>query len=164
LIGVVVGSIIAALLDVVIASLSPLSNAIGAIVAGVIAAYVLNGKPPQAFRTGVVSGVLGLPFYFGVAQILYIFGAYPIQTTTPTWSQLQVLQESVVIIFVIYVGLGSGAGFMVGAVRHPPTEIQPPQPIGLGSSTGQPRYCVQCGAQLPAGTLICPHCNARQPS
>ena len=25
------------------------------------------------------------------------------------------------------------------------------------------RYCVQCGAQLPAGTLTCPHCNVQQP-
>jgi ribosomal protein L40E len=25
------------------------------------------------------------------------------------------------------------------------------------------RYCVQCGAQLPSGALICPQCNARQP-
>jgi Zn-dependent protease/predicted transcriptional regulator len=28
---------------------------------------------------------------------------------------------------------------------------------------GQFRYCVQCGAQLPAGTQVCPDCNAKQP-
>jgi len=28
----------------------------------------------------------------------------------------------------------------------------------------QMRYCVQCGAQLPLGTLTCPHCNATQPA
>jgi Zn-dependent protease/predicted transcriptional regulator len=28
---------------------------------------------------------------------------------------------------------------------------------------GQVRYCVQCGAQLPLGTLVCPFCGARQP-
>ena len=27
----------------------------------------------------------------------------------------------------------------------------------------QVQYCIQCGAQLPIGTRICPHCNAAQP-
>jgi Zn-dependent protease/predicted transcriptional regulator len=26
------------------------------------------------------------------------------------------------------------------------------------------KYCIQCGARLPVGTQICPHCNAPQPS
>jgi Zn-dependent protease len=29
--------------------------------------------------------------------------------------------------------------------------------------SGPVRYCVQCGAQLSLGTLVCPFCNARQP-
>jgi len=35
--------------------------------------------------------------------------------------------------------------------------------IAAGPSPPQVRYCIQCGAQLPAGTLTCPHCNAAQP-
>jgi len=35
--------------------------------------------------------------------------------------------------------------------------------IATGPSSPQVRYCIQCGAQLPFGTLTCPHCNATQP-
>ncbi len=35
-------------------------------------------------------------------------------------------------------------------------------PIADLPSTGQVRYCVQCGAQLPVATLVCPYCNAKQ--
>lgn len=37
-----------------------------------------------------------------------------------------------------------------------------PSPGAGLPTTGQVRYCVQCGAQLPAGTLVCPYCNAKQ--
>jgi Zn-dependent protease len=37
-----------------------------------------------------------------------------------------------------------------------------PSPGAGLPTTGQIRYCVQCGAQLPAGTLVCPYCNAKQ--
>ena len=36
---------------------------------------------------------------------------------------------------------------------------QPATPVPEGKF----QYCVQCGAQLLAGTQICPHCNAKQP-
>jgi len=38
------------------------------------------------------------------------------------------------------------------------SEWKPPS-----ADTPQPHYCIQCGAQLPIGTSICPHCNATQP-
>ncbi len=31
------------------------------------------------------------------------------------------------------------------------------------SAAAPQHYCIQCGAQLPIGTSICPHCNATQP-
>lgn len=34
------------------------------------------------------------------------------------------------------------------------TGLSPPEHV---------KYCVQCGAPLPAGTQVCPHCNATQP-
>jgi len=37
------------------------------------------------------------------------------------------------------------------------------KPIPPGSPIPQVIYCIQCGAQLPVGTKICPHCNAAQP-
>jgi len=158
LVGVVIGGVVAALLDIVTL---PLSNAVGAFIGGAIAAYILNGKIPQATRAGALSGIFGMPFYLGVAQVLYVFGAYPLQTTTPPMSQLQL---EVGIIFLMNLALGTAGGFFVGAVRHPPTETQTLQPTPPGSTPGQLRYCVQCGAKLPAGTVICPHCNARQPT
>jgi len=35
--------------------------------------------------------------------------------------------------------------------------------ITAAPAPAQVRYCVQCGARLPAGTRNCPHCNAPQP-
>lgn len=37
---------------------------------------------------------------------------------------------------------------------------QPATPVAVGKV----QYCVQCGAQLQAGTQNCPHCNAKQPA
>lgn len=37
------------------------------------------------------------------------------------------------------------------------------KPIPSSAPVPQLRSCVQCGAQLPLGTSICPHCNATQP-
>jgi len=52
--------------------------------------------------------------------------------------------------------------------------IQTRQELDLGSTQrlggfpaapplGQVKYCIQCGAQLPMWTQVCPHCNAKQP-
>jgi CBS domain-containing protein len=38
------------------------------------------------------------------------------------------------------------------------SEWKPPS-----AAAPQLHYCIQCGAQLPIGTSICPHCNATQP-
>jgi Zn-dependent protease/predicted transcriptional regulator len=35
--------------------------------------------------------------------------------------------------------------------------------ISTAPSPPQMQYCVQCGARLPVGTKVCPHCNATQP-
>ena len=158
LVGVVVGGIIAALLDTV--SL-PLSNAVGAFAGGAIAAYVLYGQIPQAARAGALSGLLGMPFYLGVAQVLFIFGAYPPQGATPPMSQLQM---AVGLILVMNLATGTAGGILVATVRHPPPEAGLLQPAIPGAIPEQLRYCVQCGAQLPAGAVVCPHCNARQPT
>jgi Zn-dependent protease/predicted transcriptional regulator len=37
------------------------------------------------------------------------------------------------------------------------------QPAATPADVAKVQYCVQCGAQLQAGTQICPHCNANQP-
>jgi len=159
LVGVVIGGVLTAVLDIIPL---PLSNAVGAFVGGAVAAYVLHGKVGQATRAGALSGVIGMPFYLGVAQVLYVFGAYPPQTTTPPMSQLQL---EVVIILLMNLALGTFGGFLVGAARRAQPETpQTLQPMTSGPpTTAQPRYCVQCGAQLPAGAVVCPQCNARQP-
>ena len=139
----------------------PLSNAVGAFAGGAIAAYVLYGQIPQAARAGALSGALGMLFYLGVAQVLFIFGAFPPQGATPPMSQLQI---AVGLIFAMNLAAGTAGAFLVAAIRHPAPKVEPLQPgIPVGAPE-QLRYCVQCGAQLPAGAVVCPHCNARQPS
>jgi uncharacterized membrane protein YjjB (DUF3815 family) len=158
--GVIVTGVLTALLEA--ASLTPpLSDAIGAFVGGAIAAYVLYGKVGQATAAGALAGIIGTPFYLGVSEILFIFGIIP--TPSGPTPALSVLQEAVVIILGIDLVSGAMGATVAGAVHHPPPEtIAPPPQISPGT-VPQTRYCVQCGAQLPPGAVVCPHCNARQP-
>ncbi len=158
--GVIVTGVLTALLEA--ASLTPpLSDAIGAFVGGAIAAYVLYGKVGQATAAGALAGIIGTPFYLGVSEILFIFGIIP--TPSGPTPALSVLQEAVVIILGIDLVSGAMGATVAGAVHHPPPEtIVPPPQISPGT-VPQTRYCVQCGAQLPPGAVVCPHCNARQP-
>lgn len=159
LVGVVVMGIIAASLEAVGLN-PPISDGAGAFIGGAVAAYVLYGKVSQATTAGALSGVLGTPFYLGVSEILYIFGVIPAPSgPTPPLSELEV---AIVIIFGIDLVAGLFGSTIVGAVRHPREEapaIQQPTTIPVA----QNKYCIQCGAQLPPGAVVCPHCNARQP-
>jgi Family of unknown function (DUF5518) len=161
LVGVVVTGILTALLET--AGLTPpVSDGAGAFIGGAAAAYVLRGKVSQAITAGALSGVLGTPLYLGASEILYIFGAIPTPAgPTPPLSELQV---AVAIIFGIDLVAGVFGGAVAGAMRHP-HEVVPvlQQPQAMTGPTGQPKYCIQCGAQLPLGAVVCPHCNARQP-
>jgi len=155
--GVIVGGVIGTVLS--IADLS-YSTAVGALVGGAVAAYVLYGKIGQATLVGLLSGLLGVPFFLGLSQIMAIFELIPIPPgPEPSMADLQL---AVFVIFGIDTVAGILGGSVVGAVRHPPSQLPPPPPP-LGFQPAQARYCVQCGAQLPVGAVICPHCNARQP-
>ena len=160
LVGVVVTGIIAAGLEA--AGLTPpISDGAGAFIGGAAAAYVLYGKVSQATTAGALSGVLGTPFYLGVSEILYIFGVIPTPSgPTPPLSELEV---AVVIIFGIDLVAGLFGGAIVGAMRHPREEAPAIQQQPMATPVAQNRYCIQCGAQLPPGAVVCPHCNARQP-
>ncbi len=157
--GLVVGGVLATVLSI---GDLPFSTAIGALIGGVVAAYVLHGKIGQAAAAGALAGILGTPFSIGVSYLFLIFEVIPIPSSkTPPLSQLQL---EVVSIFLTNSVAGAVGGVLAGAVRHPPSgEGPPPPPQAPGAAPTQPRYCVQCGAQLPSGTLICPHCNAQQP-
>jgi hypothetical protein len=158
--GLVVGGIVSSVLAIIDVSFS---SAIGALVGGVVAAYLLRGKIGQAAIAGGLSGVLGTPFLLGVEQIFAIFEVIPIPSgPTPSMSELQV---AVGVIMMMDFIAGAIGGVILGAVYHPSKEPLPSPipPSATGAAPGQVRYCVQCGAQLPAGALICPHCNARQP-
>jgi len=158
--GVIVTGVLTALLEA--ASLTPpLSDAIGAFVGGAIAAYVLYGKVGQATAAGALAGIIGTPFYLGVSEILFIFGIIP--TPSGPTPALSVLQEAVVIILGIDLVSGAMGATVAGAVHHPPPEAIAPPPQITPGTISQTRYCVQCGAQLPPGAVVCPHCNARQP-
>ena len=159
LVGVVVMGILTALLEA--AGLTPpVSDGVGAFVGGAVAAYVLYGKVTQATSAGALSGALGTPFYLGVSEILFIFGVIPTPSTpTPPMSQLQ---AAVVIIFGIDLVAGVFGGAVVGAMRRPHEEAAALQQQAT-TPIAQNKYCIQCGAQLPSGAVVCPHCNARQP-
>lgn len=151
----VIESVASALSDSIIAF------AIGAFVGGLVAAYVLYGKPGQAAMAGALSGLLGTPFFLGVSQILLIFEVIP--TPSGPSPPMAELQSALIILLGLNFVSGAVGGVLAGAIRHPvqegvptPAGVQPTSPV-------QARYCVQCGAQLPAGAVVCPHCNARQP-
>jgi hypothetical protein len=136
------------------------STIIGAVVGGLAAAYLLYGKMSQATIAGALSGVLAIPFLFGVSEILLIFEVIPIPSVpNPPLSQIQ---EQVAAIVLTNLIAGAIGGAILSAVHHPPKALPPPPPPP-GSAAGPVRYCVQCGAQLPSGAMICTHCNARQP-
>jgi ribosomal protein L40E len=158
--GVVVTGVLTAVLEA--AGLTPpVSDGIGAFVGGAVAAFVLYGKVSQAAAAGALSGLIGTPLYLGVSEILYIFGVIPAPSgPTPALSELQF---AVVVIVGIDLVVGVMGATFVGAMRHPREEAPMLQQQAVTSPVTQTRYCVQCGAQLPPGALICPHCNARQP-
>ncbi len=142
----------------------PYSDAAGAFVGGAVAAYLLYGTVGQATAAGALSGIVGTPLYLGVSEFLVIFGLIPQPPSTPPWSVLQPeLQATVVIILGIALVAGMVGATLIRAVHHPPPEpVTPPAQVTPGTIS-QARYCVQCGAQLPPGAVVCPQCNARQP-
>jgi len=157
--GLIVSGVLASVLSI---PDIPFSTGIGALVGGVVAAYVLYGKVNQAVTAGALAGILGTPFFLGVSQIFLIFGLIPIPSgPNPPLSQLQ---TEVVFIFMINLVAGVIGGALGGTIRHRKPEMEQPTTVALPSAAPtQVRYCVQCGAQLPSGAVICPHCNARQP-
>jgi len=133
---------------------------VGAFLGGMVAAYILYGKVGQASLAGAISGLLSTPFSLGLSDVLVIFEVIPIPTgPAPT---LEELQAAVVVVFGINFVAGAVGGSLLSLVRRP-VVVPPPPPPSPGQVPSQSRYCVQCGAQMALGTLICPHCNARQP-
>lgn len=157
--GLAVGGILTAFLGI---TDLPLASTAGAVIGGGIAAYLLYGKIQQGAVVGVLSAIFGYPFYIGVVYILLIFGVYaPPGGPTPSMS---VIQAGVVLEFLLNIVAGAMGGVIVSSVRRPTlAPLGAATQVSLGSAPGQARYCVQCGAQLQAGNLICPHCGARQP-
>lgn len=156
-IGMVVGGLLATVLSM---PDLPFSAPIGAFVGGACAAYVLYQKIGPCTLAGALSGLLSLPFFLGVSQILVIFEIIPIPPgPQPTMVELQ---SAVVAITLMDLLAGAIAGSMLGAIRHrPPSQAEPSTMVKF--PPGQVKYCVQCGAQLPPGILACPHCGAKQP-
>lgn len=156
--GLIVGGLLSAVLS--IGDLQ-FSTVIGAVVGGIVAAYVLYGKIGQAAAAGALAGILNTPFFLGVSQIFLIFEVIPIPNTpTPPLSQLQ---EAVIFILLTNLIAGAFGGAIGGAIRHRGAGPVVPQVTQAGTGVAQVKYCLQCGAKLQGGELICPHCNARQP-
>jgi hypothetical protein len=157
--GLVVGGLLEVPLSLI--DLGLLSIAIPPFIGGVVAAYLLHGKIVQGAAAGALSGVLGTLFSLGVSQVLFIFEVIP-GPSGPT-PPLSVLQALVAVIFMIDLVAGIAGGTLIGVVRRPRPGAGLPPPPPPGAPPSVIRYCVQCGAQLPPGAVVCPHCNARQP-
>ncbi len=158
LVGLTVGGVIETILG---AGDIQFSFAIGAFIGGAVGAYFLYGKLGFGAIVGALSGLLSTLFYLGLSQILLIFEVIPIPPgQQPPMSELQV---AVMIIVGFNLVAGTIGGAVGGGIHHKAQPAEIPQLAGTVPTPGQNKYCVQCGAQLPSGTLICPHCNARQP-
>jgi hypothetical protein len=158
--GLIVGAVLSMILGVANVTVY---SAIGSFIGGIVAAYFLRGKLSQAVIAGALSGLLGTPFLLGLSDILAIFGLIP--TPSGPTPSLADLQSVVLIIAGMDLVAGAAGGVVLGALHHPPGSVPStttPLPAA-GMAPVQVRYCVQCGAQLPSGALICPQCNARQP-
>ncbi len=156
--GLVVGGVLAAVLSIVDV---PLSTIIGAFVGGAVAAYVLYGKIGEAVTAGAIAGILGTPFYLGLGQILLVFEIIPIPAgPNPPMSELQ---GQVVILLLTNLVAGAAGAAIGGTIHRRKPEMEGQAPMAPAGPAGPARFCVQCGAQLPAGALVCPQCNARQP-
>ena len=157
--GLVVGAVLSMILGVANA---PVYSAIGSFIGGIVAAYFLRGKLSQAVIAGALSGILGTPFLLGLSDILAIFGLIP---TPPDRHRRSLICRC------CFDHCGDGSCCRCGrrgcprSANHPPGSVpSTPTPLpAAGMAPVQVRYCVQCGAQLPSGALICPQCNARQP-
>lgn len=159
--GVAIGTLVGGLLATVLSIPDlPFSAPVGAFVGGACAAYVLYRKIGPSTLAGALSGLLSLPFFLGLSQILVIFEIIPIPPgPQPTMVELQ---SAVMAIALMDLLAGAIAGSMLGAVRH--RQPAPTEPATmLKTPLGQAKYCVQCGAQLPPGSMACPHCGAKQP-
>jgi len=154
--GLIVGGVLATVLSIFNFEFSA---PVGAFIAGAVAAYVIYDKIGPATLGGALAGLLSLPFYLGLLQVFIIFEIIPL----PPGPQpsMATLQSAVVILTVWDLVAGSIAGSILGAVHHPP-----PPSVATPLVTYPPeqaKYCVQCGAKMAPGTLICPQCGARQP-
>ena len=153
--GLVAGGLVATVLSVVNFSFAA---PVGAAVAGGVAAYVVYAKIGPATLAGALAGLLSLPFFLGLSYVCVVFGIMPIPPgPQPTMAELQ---TAVIAITLFDVLAGAMAGSILGAVHHPPKA--PATPVSTYPPE-QAKYCVQCGAQFPRGTLTCPHCGAKQP-
>lgn len=154
--GLVLGGLVSSVLSIGNVSYSA---PIGGFIAGACAAYIVYAKIGPASLAGALAGLLSLPFFLGVSQILVIFGVIPLPTGTQP--SLTELQGAVVAITLMNLLAGGVGGSILGMVRHPP--MTPPPEAIIPGVPGQTKYCVQCGAQFPSGTVLCPQCGAKQP-
>jgi hypothetical protein len=155
-VGLIAGGVLATVLSI---ADFQFSAPVGAFVAGGLAAYVIYDKIGPATLAGALAGLLSLPFFLGLSQVLVIFEIIPIPPgPQPTMAELQ---SAVVAITLMDIVAGAVAGSILGAVHHPPPpSLATPLP---SYPPEQAKFCVQCGAKLTPGTVACPHCGARQP-
>jgi len=158
-IGLIVGGVIATALGIVDL---PFAAPLGALAGGLCGAYVIRGKIGHSTGVGALSGLLSLPFFLGLSEILLIFGVVQLPSgPQPSFAELQ---SAVAVIALENVLAGAVGGSFLASVRRKavlPSETS--ETTMLKQAAGQVTYCIQCGAQLASGNSTCPHCGAKQP-
>ncbi len=135
------------------------------IIGGLVVAIV---GAALTFFIGGLGGFFGL---LGIVWgILIIVFAVQLNSNPSTHST----SGALIIVFSVLSWLGSFGGLFIGfllgliggilAVAWNPKAGAPAQSVTPSSvmQTGM-KYCVNCGTQIPASTVFCPKCGAKQP-
>jgi hypothetical protein len=158
--GLLVAGIVGVILDIVEL---PGGSAVGALVGGLTAAWLLHAPRRKTSIAGFLVGVFSLPVQLSIFVTLVSSGLYKLPPAPET------AQDVLIVAFVLTVAMqvigGTAGGFLAGMIRHaPPGVAETPRPYLPPPPPRPEKYCIQCGAGLAKETSVCPDCGAKQPA
>jgi hypothetical protein len=161
--GLVVAGTLGALLDI---AEIPVGSVVGAFVGGLVATLLLGTERRRAMITGFLVGLLSFPVELAVLVVVVTANLY----TPPQAPEMSVdvLLVALVATLIMQIIGGIFGGLLGGALRHPPPgteEVPSPSAVPYPPPLLRPeKYCIQCGAGLARGILVCHACGAKQPT
>ena len=161
--GLVVAGTLGALLDI---AEIPVGSVVGAFVGGFVATLLLCAGRKRAMITGFIVGLFSFPVELAVLMVVVTANLY----TPPQAPEISVDVMLVALVATLIVQIVGGivGGLLGGALRHPPPGAE--EVPSLNAIPYTPRllrpekYCIQCGAGLASGILVCHACGAKQPA